>query len=681
MRSLFLLTLTLVMSFGLQAKDLHSPSSFGYSDLNDNSRQWSLQRSRQTDNFILFWEAGYGSDPATASDAAYRVNIDQVLRVAETSFAFYRDELRFVHEGQSKTDRYKMIILLHYSTDWQANGSGVDETIGLLSLSASAGQAAGVTVAHEVAHCFQYQVQADGFPGGWRYGLGPNGEGGNGWWEQCAQWQAFKVFPNEQFTNHNYGQYLGWRHKNLLHEAPRYASYFIQDYWTWLHGQEFIGQLWQQSQFPEDPVMAYKRLNNLNQDQFNDEMYQAAARLLTWDLPVFAETDKDQTDSHPSAQLLPTDNNFWRIAPEDSPEDYGYNTIRLNLPEPGTTVHIDFEGLAGSEDYRTNRYAYAGWRYGVVALLDNGQRWYGEMRAPKFNRFNHSNPSDRLSFESPQNAVRLWLVVVGAPLAHAQHLWDDDDSNDEQWPYQVKFTNTNPYGVFEFEPGAEPENIELSYTLYQLPFTGNANPYPATPVVPDWERVCRAFKMQLSELKTKIGNSIRYAAVQPNNTLNYNSTANAPGHWFNATGYTTNWGNNSRAFSEFKTDNLSFNLGQYPNVNQLGNQFTLRQALVYTPATGPAVQATFTFLLNIGEEEVATALPSRQSPEAVPVPSVHAYDNHLELSQNCQNLQLYNLQGQAVRQAFNSQTLSTQGLPSGIYLLRADQHILKVVLR
>jgi hypothetical protein len=37
-------------------------------------------------------------------------------------------------------------------------------------------------------------------------------------------------------------------------------------------------------------------------------------------------------------------------------------------------------------------------------------------------------------------------VVSGAPTVHWRHAWDDNDANDEQWPYQVKFNNTNVYG-------------------------------------------------------------------------------------------------------------------------------------------------------------------------------------------------------------------------------------------
>jgi len=55
-----------------------------------------------------------------------------------------------------------MIIRLRYSSDWEASGSGVDNTIGLLTLTSWAlTSRGGQTIAHEVGHCFQYQVHCD----------------------------------------------------------------------------------------------------------------------------------------------------------------------------------------------------------------------------------------------------------------------------------------------------------------------------------------------------------------------------------------------------------------------------------------------------------------------------------------------------------------------------------------
>ena len=43
-------------------------------------------------------------------------------------------------------------------------------------------------------------------------------------------------------------------------------------------------------------------------------------------------------------------------------------------------------------------------------------------------------------------------MVSGAPQEHWKHPWDDTTFNDEQWPYQVRFENTNLLGQTNLPP-------------------------------------------------------------------------------------------------------------------------------------------------------------------------------------------------------------------------------------
>lgn len=430
-------------------------------NVNDPANNWSLERSKQSANWIVFWEPGYGEDPSVLADGNFRINIDALLATAEQSFDFYADSLKFIKRGSSKTDDYKMIIRLRYTRDWEASGSGVDDMIGLLTLTAWSAQVGGHTMAHEVGHCFQYQVHCDnGNQNGWMYGFGANASGGNGWWEQCAQWQAFKVFPNLQFTDSRFANYLNTAHKHILHEAPRYDNYFIHDYFTYRHGMEIIGRLWNESVRPEDPVEAYKRITGISQEQFNDQMYDRAARFATWDIPALITEGTKRISSRPQVKMINAGNGLWRIDPTVAPENYGYNVIRLNAPVKATTVYAFFEGKAGMDGYRKNYTASAGWRYGFVALLNDGTRVYSEMKSAGY-----AAPSGTLMFLCPDNCKQLWLVVSGAPSSHWRHAWDDDDTNDEQWPYEVKFNNTNLLGQQNIV-NSLPDASELGITLY-----------------------------------------------------------------------------------------------------------------------------------------------------------------------------------------------------------------------
>ncbi|MCA1745718.1 MAG: DUF4859 domain-containing protein [Bacteroidales bacterium] len=213
----------------------------------------------------------------------------------------------------------------------------------------------------------------------------------------------------------------------------------------------------------------------------------------------------------------------------------------------------------------------------------------------------------------------------------------------------------------------------MDHQLSLKPFSGSTNPYPSTPVLPDWERVCRAFKMQLSEIKSAIGSSVRYAAVQPNGNFNYNSTANAPGHWFNQNGYTTKWGNNSYLFSEFNTNNLNFNIGQYPNLSSNGDSYTIRQALVYTPNAGPVVSATFVFQIKIENEPTTGINAPTKSTDHQPVQQTIITDI-LQLDALYNTVLIYSISGHLILKAHRVQTLNLSQLPTGLYILRTDQY-------
>jgi hypothetical protein len=123
-------------------------------------------------------------------------------------------------------------------------------------------------------------------------------------------------------------------------------------------------------------------------------------------------------------------------------------------------VYTFFEGKAGMDGYRKNYTASAGWRYGFVALLNDGTRVYSEMKSAGY-----AAPSGTLMFLCPDNCKQLWLVVSGAPSSHWRHAWDDDDTNDEQWPYEVKFNNTNLLGQQNIV-NSLPDTSELGITLY-----------------------------------------------------------------------------------------------------------------------------------------------------------------------------------------------------------------------
>ena len=622
--------------------DLHNPNS-----------QWCYCRSRQTDNIIVFWEAGFGNDPSTAP-APYTVNLNTLLSVAETSYSYYLDSLEFAIKGSSVTDQYKLMIFLTYTTEWTAYGSGQDDLVGTLHVNPDAARIDNV-LAHEIGHCFEYITGCD-TQGGYRYGFGPNGSGGNGFWEQCAQWMAFKVYPHKQFTENDFNNYLHYNHLHILHETPRYANYFIQDYWTFKRGKNFMGRLWRESRYPEDPVETYKRLNALTQQQFNDELYEHAARLTTWDLPAIKSYGASYINRRPQVKMTLQADDYWQTDSSVALENYGYHCIKLNPPATATTVGVDFKGLAGTHGYRALNIAQGGWRLGFVALLKDGTRVYSATVSA--NMENGNNPETTLSFDCPANCAQLWLVVSGAPQEHWKHAWDDNYSNDEQWPYKVKFLNTNLQGIFT----TPIKDITLTYDVLMKP----ASDYTPVRIELDANRISEAFAMPVEELIKIFGSGITYFAINPNGSQDYNSTAIAPGHWFDPAGQTIAWGNGAYIYSELTLSSLTANIGQYPNRPKDGDRYTIKQALKYTKSATESAQVTLIFNIRIQEEVVAGV----QSGTDKGVVKVYPNPTSGLLSWNgLQEWQLMDANGNELAKGYAT-SLDLSGYANGLYLLR-----------
>lgn len=404
---------------------------------------WSYERSLQSKHWILFWEKGYGTDVPSA--------VPGILANADKIFELYANELGFItiNKGRSKTDTYKMIIRLRHSTSWEANGSGIDNQIGMLTLSNGAHTSrSGQTVAHEIGHCFQYQTHCDnGNQNGWMYNWGTSTL--NVFWEMCAQWQAYKYYPGMQFANEWVDRTLNGQHRHPLCPELRYHNFFIQDYFCHRHGMDFVGQLWNKSQRPEDPLQAYMRLTMSGTaakklEQLGDEMWEYGARMTTFDLDPIRDAGKNSIGKRNQTELKRDAEGYWWPTASNCIENWGNNAIRLNVPSGGKTVYVEFEGEAGAEGYTELNKKRAGWRLGFVALKKDGTRVYGDVAQANF-----TNPRQTVAFDCPTGCSYLWLVVSGAPTLYWTRDWkgwDSVESTAEQWPYRVKFHQTNVYG-------------------------------------------------------------------------------------------------------------------------------------------------------------------------------------------------------------------------------------------
>ncbi len=629
-------------------------------DLNDNNSQWSYARSVETENVVIFWEPGFGPDPAQ-SPAPYKIDMKSLIEVSEKSFSIFLDSLQFAQKGASVTDRYKLMVFLLYTTDWAAFGSGQDDLVGSLFVSPAAANIKHV-VAHEIGHCFQYITGCD-TDGGFRYGFGENGAGGNGFWEQCAQWKAYKVYPELQFTDGDFNEYLKNHHLHIIHEKPRYANYFLPDYWTFKRGKDFMGRLWREARYPEDPVEAYQRLNNLDQAAFNTEMYEHASRLTTWDLPALRTFGKDFIDSRPQVKMNPVEDDYWQIVPDLCIENYGYNSIKLTVPETAKEVKVHFKGIAGQGGFRAVHVDRAGWKFGFVALQQDGSRIYSDVGQAQYTQ--GVIPEVTLSFLCPDNVTHLWLVVSGAPQTHWRHEWDDDPSDDEQWPYQVKFENTHLWGK-SFGPL---QDITLTHEVVMEPRAT----YTPENIVLDRKLIEQAFALPATEIRNYLGNEIQYYAINPDESLDANASAFYPGHWFDDEGKVTRWGNNSFLYAEININNLTVNIGQYPDLCKNGDTFTIRQALIYKRSDIDTARLTLIYNVTIKDAISSNqdTRPDRQSIFPNPTSDMLSWTIAAPYV-------LSDIRGQVLDYGQGT-SLDLSAYVAGIYLLKIGNTVFKVI--
>jgi len=432
---------------GLPA-DFHRPAELAENDFTDEGARWCFARSAASEHFYLFWAPEFGDDPASeALPEAMRVDTADLLEKAE---GFYDTNVRRLHMVDGLPGGYRLQIYLFWDEGWMATGSGYDDAVGALWISPMTCRPAGSVIAHEVGHCFQYLVGAEG-KDGFRYGYAEGA--GNAFWEVSAQWQSWQDYPAEMFTDYEMDTWFKNNHRALESEYTRY-----QNYW-WLYdvaqrrGEETLAALWRESRRPEDVLSCYRRLYlDGDLDALYDELFDYACRAVTFDFDAARPYAGDWQGRY-GAILYPDGEGWQRVAYASCPEANGFAAVALDAAGGERTLRIRFRGLEpGSplapgdpgryclgDEYieenltgRTRAYnacdAAPGWRYGTVMLLSDGTRRYGPC---------HRDREGTLRVDVPGDAVCVYLVVLGAPERYVCHVWDDDESTDAQMPFAI----------------------------------------------------------------------------------------------------------------------------------------------------------------------------------------------------------------------------------------------------
>ncbi len=390
-------------------------------DFNNPESEFNHHRKLESENIVIFWSKEFGDDPMKNTDEKKRFDVREASRELERFYDYYVNVLKIVEKGNSLSDKYKILLFVIGGDEQTAFGGGAEEVGCLWTPAVRMSRPPYGALAHELGHSFQYLAGKDSGRG-FRSSI----------MEMSAQYMLWQVYPEWMtFENYHLVSYLQKTHFAFLHGTNTYHSPYVMEYWSEKHGKDFFGKLLRSPEQGEDPVMTYKRITGISQEQFNDEMFDAARRFMTWDLPRVQEVAAPYANMHKS-KLLAAPDGWYTIAEENCIQDYGYNGIRLEVPRAGKKVEITFEGLAGASGYRALRTDKAGWRYGWVAVKKDGSRVYSET---------YSRPG-KVAFKVPADTQHLWLVVSGAPTEHVTVARKEEEN--AQWPYRIKVKGTIP---------------------------------------------------------------------------------------------------------------------------------------------------------------------------------------------------------------------------------------------
>lgn len=617
----------------LEEKDIqdldkfHKPEEFNY-DMLRSSSKFSWVRSKQSEHFVCFWEAGYGDDPKTAK---HPVDVDDMLQKCEQFYKTNVEKLKMANVGQGKSylDKYKMEIFILDTDDWTCVGSGYDNVIGALWVNWQPCQPIGSSVAHEVGHSFQYQVFCDkilngevtvvnqGYPTadeaiyGYRYGYGPNGDGGCAFWEQCAQWQSFQDYPEQAFDQ-SYGLFTKNTHRHFHSPWMRYQCYWFQYYFTNKHGLDSYGKLWNEAKYPEDALETYTRLYcGGDLEKFYDEYYDYASRAVIYDYGTIHSYWNSGYSSY-NTTMLNVDGKY-RPAYANCPSTTGFNIIGLNCPAKGETVSVTLSALAtGSAlastdagtivngdgptgetatNYNENKYfdnqyyneQYSNYRFGFVAVK-NGTATYGTMAKGSKDAVAEMTLSDDYD--------ELYLVVAATPTKYFRQYWNEKETDDMQWPYEVSFTGTNILGFVEI-PAGDPEDVTVELTVncdasLQAYEQGSLNLLSKGVM----DKIAVAFKLQPAEIAAAMSapavgqtgkvaeGKVTFGLTETTGSVNYKYTANA-GFWTNAMGNAEAYGASAPVYVEYTPSTSVLVYGHKGGQTKAGDKYVLKPTFTY----------------------------------------------------------------------------------------------------
>ncbi len=614
----------------------------------DNRYTWSLSRSMQTDNIVIFWDNGYGDTNPSDAPSAYNVDLDELAQKCEEFYALESNELGFVDTENSNLGKYKLMVLLSHTTEWVCYGSGYDYQVSALWISPwTCRGGVSSSVAHEVGHSFQYMcycVDSDydtisRIETGFHSSIG---SGGSTIWETTANWQALQSFPAEQFTITDFYSTFRTSHNYAFtHEWQRYVSYMFLYFLCDHYGDiRTIADIWNYHETTaKDFNQVLMDMKGLNAEQLYRLHFLYALKAVTWDLDVWAPY-RDNYIGNFRYYCVQDAERSYQVAYASAPQATGFNVIPLQVPEAGTEVSIDFTTLSSGASLLYGDPAYyldgdahlsssgattynattdiRNFRLGYVALMDDGTRQY--FAEDSLYCHGKGSATATVSLTVPQGTNRLWFVVSPSPTSYIQHRWDERISNDDQWPYRFKISGTDLTSdatVYQSYMLGDRSVADMAvlYDLY-TPVKTTTEPTSITMNDEVLTTLGTAFQMTAPELASHmqqysdsgpdVGNIMLCSYDSEGNLLQQPSALDdGYAYWFTAEGELTDAESSDAALLvQFDPEALCLLVSQNPGTLEAGDLPVARLALLYRYSEQVEAVAYFRITVHVRTSSV-----------------------------------------------------------------------------
>ncbi|MEE2785934.1 MAG: DUF6055 domain-containing protein [Myxococcota bacterium] len=143
------------------------------------------------------------------------------------------------------------------------------------------------------------------------------------------------------------------------------------------------------------------------------------------------------------------------VPPEElAPQRWGYNLVRLYPDVGAEAVTVRFRGVVQTVPARQRPFGNfnmepstipqpdSGWRWGLVAIQNDGSPRYSPLQA---------GARATLKFSTAADDQGLYLMVMGAPTSLHQIFWDQSYYTIYRYPWRIQLDNAVPMGVEPIE--------------------------------------------------------------------------------------------------------------------------------------------------------------------------------------------------------------------------------------